>query len=424
MKLWQTTADTDKLIERFTIGQDAVLDMELATYDVIGSKAHAKMLHKIDVINTEELAKLLNALDDILLDIDNGKFVIDEGVEDIHSQVEFLLTERLGDIGKKIHAGRSRNDQVLLDLKLYYRAKIDVFSEKLEAIAQAFVDKSERHKDVLMPGYTHMQVGMVSSFGLWFGSYAEAIVDDLRLLQSTRKLVNQNPLGSAAGYGNSFPLDRQETTDLLDFDNMCYNSMYAQMTRGKTELLLSNSLSSICYTLHKFAMDVCLYCGQNHNFISLPDELTTGSSIMPHKKNPDVFELIRAKSSQLMALPNQITLICHNLISGYHRDFQQLKEILFPAIHMLNELLDICLYCIPKIEVKENILDDEKYNYLFSVEDVNRLVKKGLSFREAYKKIKFDIGLGTYEPNRHLDHTHIGSIGNLANTEILKKSSV
>lgn len=424
MKLWQTNTNSDKLIEKFTIGQDAVLDLELAKYDVIGSQAHAKMLQKINVITAEELEQLITALDKILASIQNGTFSIDESVEDIHSQVEFILTNELGDVGKKIHAGRSRNDQVLVDLKLYYRDKIDGFAEKLEAIAHAFVDKSEKHKEVLMPGYTHMQIGMVSSFGLWFGSFAEAIIDDLRLLKSTRKLVNQNPLGSAAGYGNSFPLDREETTDLLEFDNLCYNSMYAQMTRGKTELILVNSLSSICYTLNKFAMDVCLYCGQNHNFISLPDELTTGSSIMPHKKNPDVFELIRAKTSQLMALPNQITLICHNLISGYHRDFQQLKEVLFPSLHMLDEVLDICLYCIPKIKVNEDILEDEKYNYLFTVEDVNRLVKKGLSFREAYKKIKFDIGLGKYEPNTLLEHTHIGSIGNLSNTEILAKSSV
>ena len=421
MKLWQADDSTDKLIERFTIGQDAVLDLELAQYDVLGSKAHARMLNKIGMLTTGELDDIIKHLDTILEQIKANNFVIEDGVEDIHSQIEFILTKELGDVGKKIHAGRSRNDQVLLDLKLYYRDKIDEFAVKLEEIAVAFVKTSEMHKDILMPGYTHMQVGMVSSFGLWFGSFAEAVIDDLRVLKSTRTIVNQNPLGSAAGYGNSFPLDRQETTDLLDFDNLCYNSMYAQMTRGKTELLIANSLSSICYTLNKFAMDVCLYCGQDHGFIKLPDELTTGSSIMPHKKNPDVFELIRAKSSQLLALPNQITLICHNLISGYHRDFQQLKEVLFPALHMMNDILDITLYCIPKIEVKEDILKDPKYDYLYSVEDVNRLVKEGLSFREAYNKIKFDIGHGTYTPDRSLEHSHIGSIGNLANTEILRK---
>ncbi len=421
MKLWQKDSSIDQLIERFTIGQDNVLDLELAQYDVLGSMAHAKMLHKIGILTAEELAQLISALEDIQMTIRSGHFKIEEGVEDIHSQVEFILTEKLGDVGKKIHAGRSRNDQVLLDLKLYYRDKIDQILELMESLAHVFVQQSDSYQQYLMPGYTHMQVGMVSSFGMWYGSFAEAIVDDIRSLRDIRKIINQNPLGSAAGYGNSFPLDREETTRLLDFDDLCYNSMYAQFTRGKTELILSNSLSSISYTLNKFAMDVCLYCGQNHGFIKLPAELTTGSSIMPHKKNPDVFELIRAKSSQLMALPTQIMMITHNLISGYHRDFQQLKEVLFPAIHQIIDVLQITLHCVPHIMPQQDLLVEDKYLYLYSVEEVNRLVQAGTSFRDAYLLVKDQIADGSFRPEKTLKHTHLGSLGNLANEQILAK---
>ena len=421
MKLWQKDASIDQLIERFTIGQDHILDLELASYDILGSIAHAKMLHKIDMLTAEELANLTAALEAIQIDIRAGNFNIDDGVEDIHSQVEFILTEKLGDVGKKIHAGRSRNDQVLLDLKLFYRDKIDQILSLMEALAKVYVEQSNTYEQYLMPGYTHMQVGMVSSFGMWYGSFAEAIVDDIRSLRDIRKIINQNPLGSAAGYGNSFPLDREETTKLLGFDDLCYNSMYAQFTRGKTELILSNSLSSISYTLNKFAMDVCLYCGQNHGFIKLPTELTTGSSIMPHKKNPDVFELIRAKSSQLMALPTQIMMITHNLISGYHRDFQQLKEVLFPAIHQIIDILEITLHCVPHISPQQDLLVDDKYIYLYSVEEVNRLVQGGATFRDAYLTVKEQIADESFAPDRDLKHTHLGSLGNLANDRILAK---
>ena len=421
MKLWQKDTSIDQLIERFTIGQDNVLDLELAQYDIIGSIAHAKMLHKIGILTTDELSQLTDALLEIKTSVEAGTFKIEDGVEDIHSQVEFILTQKLGDIGKKIHAGRSRNDQVLLDLKLYYRDKIDEILSILESLATTLSEQSEKYKHYLMPGYTHMQIGMVSSFGMWFGSFAEAIVDDIRALRDIRKIINQNPLGSAAGYGNSFPLDREETTKLLGFDDLCYNSMYAQFTRGKTELLIANHFCSISYTLNKFAMDVCLYCGQNHGFIKLPTELTTGSSIMPHKKNPDVFELIRAKSSQLMALPTQLMMITHNLISGYHRDFQQLKEVLFPAIHQFIDVLQITLHCIPHIEPLPDLLIDDKYKYLYSVEEVNRLVQEGQSFRDAYLLVKDQIADGSFSPDTELKHSHIGSIGNLANDRILNK---
>jgi len=421
MKLWQQGENIDKIIERFTIGQDNVLDLELAKYDIIGSIAHAKMLNKIGLLKDDELNTLVHELELTAQIIENGEFKIEDGVEDIHSQIEFILTETLGEVGKKIHAGRSRNDQVLVDLKLYYRDHLSNISNQLKELAKSFIHMSESHKAKLMPGYTHMQVAMVSSFGLWFGCFAEALADDNRQLQSTMKIVNQNPLGSAAGYGNSFPLDRNMTTELLAFDNLCYNSMYAQFTRGKTELIIANTLSSISYTLNKFAMDVCLFSGQNHRFITLPDELTTGSSIMPHKKNPDVFELMRAKSAQLMSIPTQIMMICNNLMSGYHRDFQQLKEILFPALKQMSDLLTVANYCVIKIQPLENLLDDDKYKYLFSVDEVNALVKKGIPFREAYKRIKESIINDSFQASQDIDHTHIGSLGNLANDEILKK---
>lgn len=421
MKLWEKEIPLDKLIEDFTIGQDNILDLELAPYDVNGSIAHAKMLHKVGLLSVEELDSLTEELEEILKIIEDGNFKIESGVEDIHSQVELILTKKLGDVGKKIHAGRSRNDQVLLDLRLYFRDKLTGIEENTRALANLFVELSGNYKDQLMPGYTHMQVGMVSSFGLWFGSFGEALADDITLLKAVSKINNQNPLGSAAGYGNSFPLDRKMTTDLLQFEDLCYNSIYAQFGRGKTELLISQSLASLGYTLSKFAMDVTLYSNQNYNFIKLPDELTTGSSIMPHKKNPDVFELIRAKCNQLQGLPSQITMLCSSLPTGYHRDFQQLKELIFPAIKMMEDILKIMLYSLPKIEVKENLLSDKKYDYLYSVEEVNKLVKSGVPFRDAYKHVAAAIEGGTFHPEKSVSHTHEGSIGNLSNSEILKK---
>lgn len=421
MKLWNSTDSVDKLIERFTIGKDNILDLELAKFDVIGSIAHAKMLNSIDLISADELESILSELEKIKTEIAGGNFSIHEGVEDIHSQIEFMLTERLGEAGKKIHTGRSRNDQVLVDLKLYYREKLSEIDQQLVGLIDSFIAKSSAHKEDLMPGYTHMQVGMVSSFGMWFGSFAEALVDDVRLLRATAKIIDQNPLGSAAGYGNSFPLDREMTTKLLGFDDLCYNSMYAQFTRGKSELLLANTLSGICYTLNKFASDICLYCNQDVSLVKLPTSLTTGSSIMPHKKNPDVFELIRAKTSQLMSLPNQVMLICNNLISGYHRDFQQLKELVFPALATMSDCILILTHCISEIEVNKSAIDNEAYNSLYSVEEVNALVKNGMPFREAYLVVKEKIESNNFTPNKEINHTHVGSIGNLSLDKILDK---
>ncbi len=421
MKLWNSTDSVDKLIERFTIGKDNILDLELAKFDVIGSIAHAKMLHSIDLLTADELERILKELKDIKTEIEGGQFAIHAGVEDIHSQIEFMLTERLGEAGKKIHTGRSRNDQVLVDLKLYYREKLAEIDQQLLTLIESFIAKSDAHKDDLMPGYTHMQVGMISSFGMWFGSFAEALVDDVRLLRSTAKIIDQNPLGSAAGYGNSFPLDREMTTELLGFDDLCYNSMYAQFTRGKSELLLTNALSGICYTINKFASDICLYCNQDVSLIKLPTSLTTGSSIMPHKKNPDVFELIRAKTSQLMSLPNQVMLICNNLISGYHRDFQQLKELVFPALVTMSDCIMILTHCISEIEVNKTAIEGDVYNSLYSVEEVNALVKNGMPFREAYLVVKEQIESNKFNPNKDIQHTHIGSIGNLSLDNIRNK---
>ncbi len=421
MKLWNSTDSIDAIIERFTIGNDNVLDLELALHDVIGSIAHAKMLHCIDIISEEELTAIVRELEAIKTQINEGNFKIEEGVEDIHSQVEFILTEKLGETGKKIHTGRSRNDQVLLDLKLYYREKLSELDKQLVTVAKSFINQSDQNENVLMPGFTHTQVGMISSFGLWFGSFAEAIVDDIRILRSTADVIDQNPLGSAAGYGNSFPLDRKMTTELLGFKHLCYNSMYAQLTRGKSELLLANGIAAIGYTINKFSTDVCLFCNQDFGLISLPDSLTTGSSIMPHKKNPDVFELLRAKSNQLMTLPNQVLMISNNLISGYHRDFQQLKELIMPALSMLENCVTVLLHCIPLIQVKEDAIEKSSYDSLYSVEAVNQLVKEGTSFREAYLIVKKQIESGKFVPNKSINHTHIGSIGQLCNEEILEK---
>jgi len=421
MKLWNTENNIDALIEKFTIGQDQILDLELAQFDILGSKAHASMLASVGLISIKEKTELLTELDIISQKIDQGDFVIEPGVEDVHSQVEKMLIEKLGAPGKKLHTGRSRNDQVLLDLRLYFRHKLDSLSTKTQSLVHLFINNSESTKDFLMPGYTHMQVGMVSSFGLWYGSYGEALIEDYQQLTTTRTAINQNPLGSAAGYGSSFALDRKKTTELLQFDDLCYNSMYAQFGRGKTELKVAQAISSLAYTLAKFAMDVCLYSNQNYNLLTLPDSIVTGSSIMPHKRNPDLFELIRAKCNQLMSLPTQILMICQNLPSGYHRDFQQIKEIIMPAIAVIENILEIILHVLPQIKVNENALEGDQYDLLYSVEEINLRIQQGLPFREAYHEVKKDINEGKFKPRKNLKHTHLGSIGNLANLEIIRK---
>lgn len=418
MKLWQKQSDVNKLIEQFTIGKDNILDMELAYFDVVGSMAHAKMLSEIGLLTSEEYLKIHQSLTEILKDIENKNFEIKEGIEDIHSQVELTLTERLGETGKKIHAGRSRNDQVLLDLKLYFRWQIYEIVQLTESLFSRLIDLSNQHREVLLPGYTHFQMAMPSSFGLWFGAYAESLTDDMVLLRATFEVINRNPLGSAAGYGSSFPLDRQMTTDLLGFDSMNYNVVYAQMGRGKAEKTLAIALGSIADTLGKFSYDACLYMSQNFGFISFPEEYTTGSSIMPHKKNPDVFELIRGKCNQIKSLVTEISLLTGNLPSGYHRDLQLLKESLFDGIESMKECLFMARFMLDKIEVRQNILDDEKYDYIFSVELVNELVQKGKSFRDAYREVGKRIAEGNYVPQKELDHTHAGSLGNLKNDEI------
>jgi len=421
MKLWDTENNIDTLIEQFTIGQDQILDIELASYDVEGSKAHATMLASTGLISNEERDLLLDELNIISKDIFSGNFKIEPGVEDVHSQIEKLLIEKIGDPGKKIHTARSRNDQVLLDLRLYFRAKLDDISEETKKLAKLFLVKSDENKDYLMPGFTHMQIGMVSSFGMWYGCYGEALVEDFDQLLSTRKSINLNPLGSAAGYGSSFLIDRKLTTKLLGFSDLCYNSMYAQFGRGKTELKIAQTISSLAYTFSKFAMDACLFSNQNYNLLELPDDMVTGSSIMPHKRNPDVFELIRAKCNQLMSLPTQVLMISQNLPSGYHRDFQQIKGIIFPALRTIQNILKILTYVVPEIKVNKNALDDEKFNLLYSVEEINGKIKDGLSFREAYHDVKKQIKSNAFNPVKVIDHTHLGSIGNLANKEILNR---
>ena len=421
MKIWDKGFSIDKRIEAFTIGRDRELDVWLASFDVLGSMAHSRMLHKIGLLEQDELAQLLDGLKEIYQQVKEGEFVIEEGIEDVHSQVELVLTRKLGDVGKKVHSGRSRNDQVLLDLRLYIRHEIQALVALSQQLFNTLINLSEQHKDVLMPGYTHTQVAMPSSFGLWFGAYAESLVDDLILLQSAFRVANQNPLGSAAGYGSSFPLDRSMTTELLGFETMSYNVVYAQMGRGKVEKTVSFALSSLAATLGKMAADVCLYMSQNFAFLSLPDHLTTGSSIMPHKKNPDVFELMRAKANKLQALPNEIALTIGNLTSGYHRDLQLVKESFLPAIEDLKNCLGIADYMLQHIQVKDDILQDEKYKYLFSVEAVNEEVLKGTPFRDAYKKIGTQIADGSYRVMRELKHTHEGSLGNLCNDKIEEK---
>lgn len=418
MKLWQKDKASLKEVERFTVGQDQVMDMYLAKFDVLGSLAHIRMLQSIGLLTEEELKSLSAELKDIYKRIEAGEFRVEAGVEDIHSQVELELTKKLGDTGKKIHSGRSRNDQVLVDIKLYLRDEIAQVVEAVKPLFSLLLSQSERYKNHLLPGYTHFQLAMPSSFGLWFGAYAESLVDDIVTLEAAYRVVNKNPLGSAAGYGSSFPLNRTMTTNLLGFDDLNYNVVYAQMGRGKTERIVAGALSNVASTVGKLAMDAVLFMNQNFGFISFPDELTTGSSIMPHKKNPDVFELIRARASQLMALPNDIALLTTNLPSGYHRDMQLLKEKLFPAIQDLKDCLNMMHLMLSNIRVKENILSDDQYKFLFSVEEVNKLVLSGMPFRDAYKKIGMDIEQGNYNPAKAVNHTHEGSIGNLNNDQI------
>lgn len=421
MKLWQKdNTSVSGLIEKFTVGRDKEFDLLLARYDVQGSIAHATMLGKVGLMTKQESEKAVDALQQILQEIEKNNFTIDDSIEDIHSQVEYMLTQRIGDTGKKIHSGRSRNDQVAVDIKLYLRAEINQVRKETTRLFELLLSQSETHKDKLLPGYTHLQIAMPSSFGLWFGAYAESLVDDLELLAAAYSVTNKNPLGSGAGYGSSFPLDRALTTQLLEFSGLHYNSVYAQMSRGKTEKFVATGLAAIAATVGRLAMDCCLYLNQNFGFISFPAELTTGSSIMPHKKNPDVFELIRAKCNRIQSVPNELSLLLGNLPSGYHRDLQLTKEILFPAIEELKACLQLAFMMLSRIEIRENILQDEKYRYLFSVEAVNELVNQGVPFREAYQQVGNQIESGKfhYDFSKGLHHTHEGSIGNLNNNEI------
>ena len=421
MKLWSKGFEPDKMIEQFTVGNDRELDLRLARYDVQGSMAHIRMLESIGLLKSDELEVLLKALGEIAEVIERGEFRIEDGVEDVHSQVEFMLTARLGDIGKKIHSGRSRNDQVLVDLKLFMRDELRRIAKAVERLFTCLQALSEEHKDKLMPGYTHLQVAMPSSFGLWFGAYAESLADDMQMLAAAYNVANQNPLGSAAGYGSTFPLDREMTTRLLGFETLHDNGVAAQMSRGKTERAASMAIASIASTLGHLAMDVCMWMCQNFGFVSFPDELTTGSSIMPHKKNPDVFEIMRGKCNRLQSIPNEIALLTANLPLGYNRDLQLLKDIIFPATTELIECLDMAEFMLRHIRVKDGIVNDTRYDYLFTVEEVNRLVLEGMPFREAYKKVGLEVQDGTYRPVREVHHTHAGSISNLCNEEIARK---
>ena len=422
MKLWDKGFSIESAIETFTVGKDRELDLFLAPFDVLGTTAHITMLQEIGLIEADELVILKKELKAIYQKIENGEFLIEEGIEDVHSQVEFLLTQKLGDMGKKVHAGRSRNDQVLVDLKLYFLHEIEEIIKKIQHLFQTLQELSEKHKEVLLPGYTHTQVAMPSSFGLWFGAYAESLIDDVIMFKAAWDVSNQNPLGSAAGYGSSFPLKRKLTTELLGFETLSYNSVYAQMGRGKTEKLFGYAIASLATTINKLATDICLYMSQNFGFISFPDAFTTGSSIMPHKKNPDVWELIRARTNRLQVLPMEIGQITSNLISGYHRDLQLVKESLLPAIEEMKTVVDIADYTLERIIVKEGITEAETYTYMFSVENVNREVINGLPFRSAYKKVGKEIEEGSFEPIReNLNHTHEGSIGNLCTEEIKLK---
>ncbi len=418
MKLWEKSVDATEEIDRFTVGRDRELDLYLAKYDVLGSMAHITMLREIGLLRPEELDALLRELRDIYASCERGEFVIEDDVEDVHSQVELLLTRRLGDMGKKIHSGRSRNDQVLVDLKLFTRDRLHAVALAVRELFRTLQTQSERYAAVLMPGYTHLQVAMPSSFGLWFGAYAESLADDLLLLEAAYRMTNRNPLGSAAGYGSSFPLDRELTTRLLGFDSMDYNVVYAQMGRGKNERNVAFALAGIAGTVSKMAFDACLFNSQNFGFVRLPAECTTGSSIMPHKKNPDVFELIRARCNKLQALPGQIVLIMNNLPSGYFRDLQEIKETFLPAFDQLLECLEMARYIVERMEVNEHILDDPRYDLMFSVEEVNRLAAEGMPFRDAYRKVGLDIESGRFRPVKEVHHTHAGSLGNLCNDRI------
>lgn len=422
MKLWQKDKGSLKEVEKFTIGRDPEFDIVLAPFDVLGSMAHASMLKEIGLLTSEELDTLLKGLREIYFEIEKGQFKIEEGVEDVHSQVEFLLTQRYGDVGKKLHSGRSRNDQVLVDLKLFYRSAIRDLVEASEELFGLLLELSEKHKGELMPGYTHTQLAMPSSFGLWFGSFAESLSEDMELIYAAYKLSNKNPLGSAAGYGSSFPLNRTMTTTLLGFEDLHHNVINAQNSRGKTEKTLAFALSGLAGTLNRLASDVCIFMNQHFGFITFPDELTTGSSIMPHKKNPDVFELIRAKTNQIQAIPQEISMLLANLTTGYHRDLQLLKESIFPGIESLLDCIDMTILMLKEVRIKKDILKDPFYKHVFSVEVVNDLVLTGMPFRDAYKKVGLDIEKGDFQPDQEkVNHSHEGSIGNLCNKEIKSK---
>ncbi|MEZ4809455.1 MAG: argininosuccinate lyase [Allomuricauda sp.] len=421
MKLWDKGFSTDKKIDHFTVGNDRELDLVLAKYDVIASKAHAKMLGKVGLISEDEATDLVKALDDIAKDIQKGKFTIEDDFEDMHSKIEFLLTKKLGDTGKKIHTARSRNDQVLVAMQLYLKEELTEIKSQVKKLFDLLLDLAEKHKSVLLPGYTHLQIAMPSSFGLWFSAYAESLVDDLYVVQAAYKITDQNPLGSAAGYGSSFPIDRSLSTTEMGFETLKYNVVAAQMGRGKVEKAAAFGISSVAATLSKLAMDICLYMSQNFDFISFPNELTTGSSIMPHKKNPDVFELIRAKCNKIQAVPNQLTLITNNLPSGYHRDLQLVKEVIVPALQDMQACLELMTFSLKEIQVNKNILDNPKYDYLFSVDTLNELVKSGMPFRDAYKTMGKAIENGNFKPKRDIEHTHEGSLGNLCLEEIRAK---
>ncbi len=421
MKLWDKGFNTNKKIDHFTVGNDRVLDLHLAKYDVIASKAHAKMLGKIDLLSSDETDALVKELDEIGKSIEEGNFTIEESFEDMHSKIEFLLTEKLGDTGKKIHTARSRNDQVLVAMHLYLKEELSEIKLQTKTLFNLLLNLADKYKRVLLPGYTHLQIAMPSSFGLWFSAYAESLIDDLYFIDAAYKVADQNPLGSAAGYGSSFPIDRTFTTEEMGFETMKYNVVAAQMGRGKVEKATAFGMANIAATLSKLAMDICLYMSQNFDFISFPDELTTGSSIMPHKKNPDVFELVRGKCNKLQSIPNQLTLVINNLPSGYHRDLQLVKEIIVPAIQEMKACLDILTFSLSEIRIKENIIEDSKYDYLFSVDTLNELVQNGMPFRDAYKKMGQEIKNGTFEPKRDIKHSHEGSLGNLCLNEIRDK---
>jgi argininosuccinate lyase len=418
MKLWQKNIESLKEVEQFTVGKDREFDLLLAPFDVLGNIAHAKMLATVGLLTKEEAEKLVEELKEIYKNIQHSTFNIQHDVEDVHSQIEFLLTEKLGDVGKKIHSARSRNDQVLVDIKLFLRSEIEKTVNRVQSFFELLIEKSEKYKEYLLPGYTHLQLAMPSSFGLWFGAYAESLVDDTITLKAAYDIINKNPLGSAAGYGSSFPINRTLTTKLLGFSDLNYNVVYAQMGRGKAERIVTGALASVADTLSKLSMDACLFLNQNFGFISFPAELTTGSSIMPHKKNPDVFELIRSHCNRIKALPNEIMMMTTNLPSGYHRDLQLLKEHLFPAFETLRTCIDMAGLMLSNIEIKKDILADEKYKYLFSVEEVNKLVLQGMPFRDAYKKVGLDIEANQFTYSTELHHTHEGSIGNLCNEQI------